>query len=477
MVAEDNMKAHRHWLLSLTTIAILLGISYVAQADPVTPVKAIPEQRDPMLPRAGALTAMDKRRTPIVMAVARVKDAVVNIHSERTVNGPSSDLFTMGPSNNRVNGMGTGIIIDPRGYIVTNQHVVEDVNVIRVRLADGTTTNATVVSRSRMVDLALLKVNVGRKLAIMPLGTAKDLMVGETVIAIGNAYGYEHTVSRGIVSATKRDVALNKEITYRSLIQTDASINPGNSGGPLVNINGDLVGVNVAIRAGAQGIGFAIPVDTMVKVVSEMMRNQRAQLSDDGMIYLDQVQQTNTGPIRRVVLNDIKKDGAAEAAGLKTGDVLTKVNNVRVMCSYDVDRALLNQKPGQQITVYFNREGQEYKSTLVLKTSKIARPGAQDIVWQKLGAKMIPANGQVVRRVNGQLNGGMEVVSVVSGGAANRAGIRTGDVLVGLHQWEPLSIDNVAFVLSHPDLASFQPLSFYIIRNGQVRRGWIQDME
>ena len=109
-------------------------------------------------------------------------------------------------------------------------------------------------------------------LPVMPIGTASDLMVGETVIAVGNAYGYEHTVTMGIVSAVKRDVTLNKDIAYKALIQTDASINPGNSGGPLLNINGELVGVNVAIRAGAQGIGFAIPVDSMMRVVADMLR-------------------------------------------------------------------------------------------------------------------------------------------------------------------------------------------------------------
>src|SRR5579872_5831307 len=137
--------------------------------------------------------------------------------------------------------MGTGIIIDPRGYIVTNQHVVEDVNVIRIRLSDGTSQSATVVARSQEADLALLKIDAAQPLPTMPLGTASDLMVGETVVAIGNAYGYENTVTLGIVSALGRDVTLNKEVSYKSLIQTCASINPGNSGGPLINIYGDLV--------------------------------------------------------------------------------------------------------------------------------------------------------------------------------------------------------------------------------------------
>ena len=192
-----------------------------------------------------------------------MRGAVVNIHSERTVQVPVGDeLFAHAPLQNRVNGMGTGIIIDPRGYIITNQHVVDDVSVIRVHLTDGSSHTARVLVRDHESDLALLKIDVSRPLPTMPLGTSSDVMVGETVIAIGNAYGYEHTVTVGIVSAIKRDVTLNKEVSYKALIQTDASINPGNSGGPLLNINGELIGVNVAIRAGAQGIGFAIPVDT-----------------------------------------------------------------------------------------------------------------------------------------------------------------------------------------------------------------------
>src|SRR5438132_4648281 len=228
------------------------------------------------------------RRTAVVEVVERVRAAVVNIHSERTVRGPATEeLFAHAPSQNRINGMGTGIIIDPRGYIVTNQHVVEDVSLIRVRLSAGATLTARVLARDHEADLALLKVDLGRPLPTMPLGTSSDLMVGETVIAIGNAYGYEHSVTVGVVSAVKRDVTLNKEISYKQLIQTDASINPGNSGGPLLNVNGELVGVNVAIRAGAQGIGFAIPVDTMLRVAAEMLSVRRRNGTWHGVVCRD----------------------------------------------------------------------------------------------------------------------------------------------------------------------------------------------
>ena len=196
--------------------------------------------------------AGNPRRTAVVEVVERVKGAVVNIHSERTVRagGTNEDLFALTPSQHRVNGMGTGIIIDARGYIITNHHVVDDVNLLRVSLADGSTFTAKVVARNAEEDLALLKIDSDKPLQVMPMGTSSDVLVGESVVAIGNAYGYPHTVTEGIVSAIKRDVTLNKDISYKQLIQTSAPINPGNSGGPLLNINGDLIGVNVAIRAG-----------------------------------------------------------------------------------------------------------------------------------------------------------------------------------------------------------------------------------
>src|SRR5439155_15294756 len=244
----------------------------------------------------GYAVSPNPRRSSVVEVVEQVRAAVVNIHSERTVHGPASEeLFAHTPSQNRINGMGTGIIVDPRGYIVTNHHVVEDVSVIRIRLSDGTTHSARVLTRDPETDLALLKIDVARPLPTMPIGTSSDLMVGETVVAIGNAYGYEHTVTVGVVSAIKRDVTLNKEISYKQLIQTDASINPGNSGGPLLNINGELIGVNVAIRAGAQGIGFAIPVDSMLRTVADMLSVRKRNGTWHGLVCRDVVKTIEAG--------------------------------------------------------------------------------------------------------------------------------------------------------------------------------------
>lgn len=461
------MGLHRRWLGTLGSLPLLLGSCFAPVWAQELEVRAANQTEtrslEPGLTRTGA------RRTSVVAAVERVKAAVVNIHSER--NMPGNDLYALTPTQNRVNGMGTGIIIDPRGYIVTNQHVVDDVSLLRIRLSDGTTQNATVVARHPEMDLALLKIDVSGPLATMPIGTATDLMVGETVIAVGNAYGYEHTVSVGVVSAIKRDVTLNKDMAYKALIQTDASINPGNSGGPLINVNGELVGVNVAIRAGAQGIGFAIPADHMVRSVTEMLKNKRRGQTFDGLSCRDRLDQTSDGLVRCVVVDRI--DGPAAMAGLKPGDVLLQIGDIKVGCTYDIERGLLDRRNGDSIPVVVRRNDQEQRLDLVLAgADRMLRPAANmDLVWAKLGVQLAPVAADLVTRVNRQLHGGLEIVNVATDGAAAKAGLKKGDILVGLHQWETLSLENVTYVLSHPDLQTFNPLSFYILRGGQVRRG------
>jgi serine protease Do len=436
------------------------------------------------------------RRTAVVEVVERLRGAVVNIHSERSVRGPTTEeLFAHAPPQNRVNGMGTGIIIDPRGYIITNQHVVDDVSVIRVHLSDGSTHSARVLIRDHDSDLALVKIDVGRPLPTMPIGTSSDVLVGETVIAIGNAYGYEHSVTVGIVSAIKRDVTLNKEISYKSLIQTDASINPGNSGGPLLNINGELIGVNVAIRAGAQGIGFAIPVDNAIRVAADMLSVRKRNGTWHGLVCRDVVKTTDAGdsgsqtsasrsqegepsPLVRTLLVERAEPGSpAVRAGVQVGDVLTQVGDLSVCCGLDLERALLDRAAGDKVPVVLNRKGKEQRVELVLQSVEQPALPAADLVWRKLGVRLSAVHAELVSRNNSQLHGGLAVVDVNPEGAAAKAGIQRGDILVGLHQWETVNLDNVAFVLNHHDLPSFNPLRFFVLRSGLVLHGWIQRVD
>jgi serine protease Do len=421
------------------------------------------------------VAAGNPRRTALVEVIDKVKDCVVNIHSERTVTPAQPDeTYSLQTTPNRVNGMGTGIIIDPRGYIITNHHVIDDVQVIRARLSDGTTATARIVARDHENDLALLKIDVKKPLSTLTIGTASDLMIGETVFAVGNAYGYEHTVTTGIVSALKRDVTLNREVSYKSLVQTDAAINPGNSGGPLVNIYGELIGVNVAIRAGAQNIAFAIPVDTMIRAAAEMMSVNKRNGVVHGLKLADQVEPNSSPAVRSVAITGVEAGTTTANAGFQRGDVVLRVGDQPIRTVLDFERAMLDRPAGDKIAVVVSREGSEKQMQLVLQVVDRGPVAVNtDLIWRKLGARLQPVANDAVSRVNSQLHGGLSVMDVSPEGAARKAGIQRGDILIGLHQWETLSLENVNYVLTHPDLPTLVPLRFFIIRGGQVQRGWI----
>ncbi len=419
------------------------------------------------------------RRSAIVQAVERAKPAVVNIHSERSARGPAAidELFANSPSQNRTNGMGTGIVIDPRGYIVTNHHVVEEVSIIRCRLSDGAAHIARVLARDREHDLALLKIDSAKPLQTLPLATSADLMIGETVVAIGNAYGYEHTVTVGIISALKRDVVLNKDVSYKSLIQTDASINPGNSGGPLLNIDGEVIGVNVAIRAGAQGISFAIPVDQMVQVVGDLLASRRKNELTPGLFCRNRVDLTKDAP-RFLEVERVLAEGPAAKAGIKNGDVILQAGGLAAASTIDFERALIDLKPGETLPLRIRRG--EAELGIALKLEGVTPPPAvsvADRAWRQFGFKLASAGIELVNLSNPTLRGGMMVTEVDPDSPAAKAGIRAGDILVGLHKWETISPENVAYILNHAELGSFYPLKFYVLRGTQLHQGTLQQPE
>ena len=239
--------------------------------------------------------------------------------------------------------MGTGVIIDSRGYIITNYHVVDGVREILVTLADGHRQTAKLFARDLETDLAVIKIDARTPLPEIPMGTSSDLMTGETVIAVGNAFGYEHTVTRGIVIALHRSVQVSDAQFYDDLIQTDASINPGNSGGPLLNIDGEMIGINVAVRAGAQGIGFAIPVDKVTAVAVGLLASCNAGKVRMGMATANDASPSSQG----MVVGAVEAQSPAAAAGLLAGDVVTGVDDAEVSRPLDFQRAMLDASPAR----------------------------------------------------------------------------------------------------------------------------------
>jgi len=412
--------------------------------------------------------ASELRQTPIVRAVQQVRESVVNIRGEKTINSTVSlgDVEV----GRRVNGMGTGVVIDPRGYIVTNYHVVDGVRQIQVTTADARQYTAQLISRDPETDLAIVKIDASKPLPVIELGSSADLMPGEPVVAVGNAYGYEHTVTRGIISALHRDVQVSDAQFYEDLIQTDASINPGNSGGPLLNIDGEMIGINVAVRAGAQGIGFAIPVDKAVEVAAELMAGRSAESNWHGLGVATHLDETSPS----AVVESVHPDSPAADAGVQKGDVISAVDGVDVRRALDFYRAFLDRKPKEQAQLSILRDDEPLTADLVLADAKDAGRKTGNQAWDVLGLQLesIPAE-EFSNRYNTRYRGGLLVAAVRPGSPADNQGIRHGDVLVGMHIWETVSLENVAYVVKRPDFAELNPVKFFILRGSETLYGYL----
>lgn len=420
-----------------------------------------------LLATSSAAAAGELRRTAIVEAVERVRTSVVNIHGEKTLAEGEVPPAGM-DSDRRVNGMGTGAIIDPRGYIITNHHVVDGVDPINVTLADGEECVAKLVSHDPDTDLAIIKIDVSKTLPVTPIGTSRDLMAGETVIAIGNAFGYEHTITRGIVSALHRTVQVGDNQKYEDLIQTDASINPGNSGGPLFNIDGEMIGINVAVRVGAQGIGFAIPVDKAMQIACDLISAKRLQSVWHGLVVESEPAQHNPTAL---VVRSCESDSPAAALGLEVGDRITRVGSLDARRPMDLERALLGKHAGDEIEIVLDREKAQSKLQLKLVDLPAHLKPNDEPIWELLGLRLKPISSDDFRRYQTRYRGGLNVVGVRSGSPAARQGIRRGDVLVGMHIWETITLENVSYILNRPDFASLSPLKFYILRGNETFLG------
>jgi serine protease Do len=304
--------------------------------------------------RATAKRANDLRRNATVWAVQKVKPSVVAVEvKQRQGGGRTRD------------GVGTGLIVDERGYLVTSCHVVAGNDRVTVRLVDGTNIPGDVIYASPTTDLAIVRVQTDRKLVAQPLGTAADLDEGEDVIAVGHPLGYSYTVSKGIVSALDRDVEMpNTGHTLTGLIQTDAAINPGNSGGPLLNINGEVVGIDVAYNQEAQNIAFAISSETVKCVLSTELSALKIAGVLHGLSCKEEVRGARREP--RVVIAGVDPRVAAAGAGVRSGDVLLAVGRVPVVSRFDVERALWDARPGGRVNVRVLRGGRELTVTLPL---------------------------------------------------------------------------------------------------------------
>jgi len=446
----------------------------------------------------------DARDTPLVRAVQQSKKSVVNIHTERmSEDEKDSKFFNSKPR--KVTGMGTGVVIDERGYIVTNYHVIQAVDVITVTLDGGGSYEGRPVSFDRKHDLAIIKIAPTDTLTVMHMGTSSDLMLAETVYAVGNAFGYEHTVTAGIVSQLHRDVEVDETQSYENLIQTDASINPGNSGGPLINLNGEVIGINVAIRSGAQRIGFAIPIDDARRTIARLMSVERLNGIPHGLTTKD----IKTAEEKKLVVEQVAAESAADLCGIKNGDVITSIRGTRVIDGTDLERLLLDLPRGKVVDVIISRDGHEQTLQLTVGVGKPAGTpvvgvskqtdldqsiGSQKTVevpvaaksvvsdteelvmnraWDLLGLRLenlsekerheIASKEYPGARNPVKYNGGLRIVSVRAGSVASRF-VNEGDILLGLDGFETLGPTNISYILRDARISNSAPMKCQILR-------------
>jgi len=268
-------------------------------------------------------------------------------------------------------GIGTGFIIKKDGYIVTNQHVIDNATEIMVKVASNSdAVKATVVGQDYDLDLAVLKIS-GTNYPTLPMGDSVDIQVGEWVVAIGQPYGLDHTVTAGVISAKGRPISI-EDRNYKNLIQTDAAINPGNSGGPLINMNGQVIAINTAVNASAQGIGFAIPINTAKDVLTQLIENGKVIRPYIGISMLDMTDEIAAtldvaATTKGAVVADVVTGSPAAQAGIRAKDIVIKIGTTTIKSSSDVQDTLKNLKVGDKVPIQVLRDGKRVNLQVTLK--------------------------------------------------------------------------------------------------------------
>lgn len=359
--------------------------------------------------------------------------------------------------------MGTGVIIDPRGYIITNLHVVEEVNRIEVTLAEGTTAVAKLLNYDAATDLALIKIPTPQDLPTIEFGTSADLMRGETVIAIGNPFGYQNTVTQGIISALHRNIPVNGTQEYRNLIQTNADINPGNSGGPLLNLDGEVIGINVAVRVGAQGIGFAIPIDDALDVMADLVAASHPEPVSHG---LELARAYENGVSKLLLRSD--QDESDPGKSLRMCDIVESVNGIPICNRLELELQLLNERPGSSVDLGIARGEDRVSQAISLRSAPpVADHSLAKTVWDQLGLRVVSVSAQAVAGTGEDYQGGLRITEVRAGSPAAKQRLQVGDVIVGVMEWQTATMADLQWILSSPQFRSAPSAKYYLVRKRQ----------
>ena len=413
-------------------------------------VLTIEAQTSSVLPAApGSFSQLAKKASPSVVNISTVK--VIKRERRGTMpfggplgpQDPFKDFFERFfgdqiPRDFRQQSLGSGFVIDKDGFILTNNHVVENTEEIKVKLADKREYDAKIVGRDTKTDLALIRIESDHPLVPLALGDSDKLYVGDWVIAIGNPFGLEATVTAGIVSAKYRDIGAG---SYDNFIQTDASINPGNSGGPLLNTAGEVVGINTAILSrsgGSVGIGFAIPINMAKDLLPQLKKGKVVRGWLGVMIQKitpDLKEKLGLKDEKGALVADVTAGGPAEEAGIKRGDVIVSFDGEEIKEMHDLPYIVASTPVGEKVTVEIIRKGK--KKSLQVKTGELKEEDESPVVSEvspNLGLMVKEVTPELARNFGLSETSGLVVVQVESNSPAGEAGMRPGDIILEVDQ-------------------------------------------
>ena len=435
---------------SLFFIALLFGLFFCMDSDRVN-----------SLPKNDKLTTARSLGLAFVEVAKKVQPAVVNVTTEKTITmrpwdrygedffkgSPFEDFFKGFGFSPREKGKeykhkqksgGSGVIVDKEGYILTNNHVVEEADKIKVRLNDGREFTATLKGQDSRTDLAVLHIKA-KDLPVATLGDSDKLEVGEWAIAIGSPFGLEHTVTVGVISAKGRS-GLGTG-TYEDFIQTDASINPGNSGGPLLNIDGEVIGINAMIIQPGTGIGFAIPINMAKQILNDLIKQGKVVRPWLGISVQDltpeMAEQFQVKEKEGVLIAQVHQGTGAEKAGLVSGDIIKSVDDKAIKNVNELIKEIQKKKVGQKVTLSVVRDGKPM--TIEITTTAMPdKPEAmkEKEIEEKLGARVQELTPQLTARyrISSEIKRGVVVISVEEGSPADELGLQEGDVILEINR-------------------------------------------
>jgi len=397
-----------------------------------------------------AFSEVARKATPAVVAVQ--VESVVRVGGGGFMGSPFDDEFferffgprmlPRAPKERRRQGQASGFIISEDGYVLTNHHVIDRADTIRITLSDGRTFDKVkVVGSDEKADVALLKIENASGLPYLELGDSDDLYVGEWVVAIGNPLGLTETLTVGVVSAKGRKVSQRGEDVYQDFIQTDAAINPGNSGGPLLNLDAKVVGINSAIITGTggyMGVGLAVPINMAKLIKEQLIATGKVERGFIGIYMQDLTPELaeffDMKTTNGVLVMDVTKDSPAEKAGIKKDDIIIRVNNRNVSDSQDVRNIIGFTAPGTEIEMVALRNGKEQKFKIVVAARDQSELAQTSPVGKKFGLTVQTIDREIARQQNLTEGEGVLITEVEPGSVAENAGLQPNMVIFSVNR-------------------------------------------